>query len=123
MDEPTDTLSRMTALEAEHKVLLRITVDTNRRLTVLERKMKMSKAADIVTLKGALNGLAEEVLALQAAVKTLQSDAGSYRVRISNIEAQNVRQQSEIDHLVTKVFPPAAPPAVAFGAKADPLTS
>jgi hypothetical protein len=42
---------------------------------------------------------------IQAEVEQLQIDTESYRVRIADLEAQNERQQSEIDYLLTQVKP------------------
>lgn len=49
------------------------------------------------------------IQSLDAEVNQLQHEARTYRQRIVNLEAQNSRQQSEIDYLLSKV-PGYVPP-------------
>jgi hypothetical protein len=50
-------------------------------------------------------GSTPSIQSLQAEVTQLQKENKTYRQRIVDIEAQNSRQQSEIDYLLTQVKP------------------
>jgi peptidoglycan hydrolase CwlO-like protein len=56
---------------------------------------------------------APSLSSLQSQVTELQKDAASYRKRIADLEAQNERQQKEIDYLLGK-NPPTQSEAAGF---------